>query len=408
MVFLLLLFMKSVCVIGLGYVGLPLAVKFSSVTKTYGFDIHQGRVDELNTGVDSTDEVENADLKSALANLTLSTDPQIIAEADVIIMAIPTPVDEHNRPDLRPVIAASTTVAKYMKQGAIVVYESTVYPGCTQRDCIPVLERASGKTWKKDFFVGYSPERINPGDKVHTVDKIVKVVSGDTPQTLETLADLYSLVIKAGVHKAPSIKVAEAAKIIENTQRDVNIGLMNELKRIFDKMDLNIYDVLEAAGTKWNFLKFSPGLVGGHCIGVDPYYLADEAKRLGHHPELILAGRSVNDSQADYEVACLIKQLITEGKTIRGLRAVLLGASFKPNVPDTRNSKTEQFANELASYGVEVSICDPLVKEKHKADSVFGYPLVAFDTIDSYDAKILLQDHKEFKGVPVDFKILKQ
>ncbi|MCA9477840.1 MAG: nucleotide sugar dehydrogenase [Nanoarchaeota archaeon] len=390
----------TICIVGLGYVGLPLAVKFGLHQPVLGYDIHQGRIDELKTGHDSTFEVDDAELRKA--DITFTTDPAIISQADIIIVAIPTPVDEENRPDLEPVLSGCRVIGEHLKKGATVIFESTVYPGCTERDCKPVLEEKSGLKSGSDFHIAYSPERINPGDKVHTVETIVKVVSGDTPETLEKVATLYEQVIKAGVHRAPSIMVAEAAKIIENTQRDINIGLMNELKMIFDRMGINIYDVLEAAGTKWNFLKFHPGLVGGHCIGVDPYYLAAEAKRLGHHPEIILAGRSVNDNMAHYEASQIIKDLARKGNTLKGLKLLVLGGAFKPDVPDMRNSKVKDLIADLKSYGCDVSICEP----HFKGAELFGAKNVSLDEKKNFDVSIKAVKHKAFGDVQTDYTLL--
>jgi len=330
----------KICVVGLGYVGLPLAAAFSKFYEVNGFDVNKKRIEELREGIDRTGEVKSEELTKAKINL--SNDPNVISESNFIIIAVPTPIDEYKKPDIRILLNASATVGKNLKKGSIVVYESTVHPGCTERDCIPILEKESGLKYLKDFKIGYSPERINPGDKVHKVENIVKVVSGCDKETLDIVAEVYSKIIKAGVYKAPSIKVAEAAKIIENTQRDINIALMNELKMIFDKAGINWKEVLEAAGTKWNFIKFTPGLVGGHCIGVDPYYLAHEAERLGHNPQIILSGRRINDYMAEYEAARMIKYMINKGLSIKGINILVLGGTFKPNVPDTRNSKVKK------------------------------------------------------------------
>lgn len=365
----------KITTIGLGYVGLPLAVELSKHFPTKGFDINETRIKTIRDGHDPNGEVSDEDLQAS--NLEVSADPAIITEADVIIVAVPTPIDDHKIPDLTPVIKASETVGKHMKKGAIVCYESTVYPGVTEDECVPVLERVSGMKWKEDFFVGYSPERINPGDKIHTFVTITKVVSGDTPETLETLAEIYGAAVKAGIHKASSIKVAEAAKVIENTQRDINIALMNELKIIFDKMNIPTRDVLEAAGTKWNFLNFSPGLVGGHCIGVDPYYLAYKAEEIGHHPQIIQAGRRINDAMGRYFARNLIKMLIDSGLTIKGSRVLIMGITFKEDVPDIRNTRVIDIIKELEDFNINVDIWDPVaypeeVKEEYGIELIVG------------------------------------
>jgi len=386
-----------ICVVGLGYVGLPLAVAFGKKEQVFGFDINKNRIEHLQKGIDITGEVSKEDI--AHSDILFSSDPEIIAESKFIIIAVPTPIDDTKRPNLNALLSASTLVGKHMKKGTTVVYESTVYPGCTERDCIPVLEKNSNLKWKEDFHVGYSPERINPGDKEHTVDKIIKVVSGCCEKSSKKIAKTYEKIIEAGVHVAPSIKVAEAAKVIENTQRDINIALMNELKQIFDKMNINYQDVLDAAGTKWNFLKFSPGLVGGHCIGVDPYYLAQEATRVGHHPEIVLAGRRINDDMPLYEARRFIQFLSYQGKKIKGTKVLLLGATFKPNVPDTRNSKMQDFARAVSNYGCKVTFCDPFVKEK----KIFGYNNVSLKDKNKYDIIVGCVKHKQFEKVKVDY-----
>ena len=352
------MYSPSICVVGLGYVGLPLAVELSKYFKVVGFDINSKRIDTLKSGIDPNGEVDTTELKQN--RITFSSDPCILKNAEFIIVAVPTPVDDHNNPDLTPVLKASETVGHTMPSGAIVVYESTVYPGVTEDECVPVLEKASGLTWKKDFFVGYSPERINPGDKVHTFAQITKIVSGDTPEVLEKIAAVYGAAVKAGIYKAPSIKVAEAAKVIENTQRDINIALMNELRLVFDRMKISTRDVLEAAKTKWNFLPFEPGLVGGHCIGVDPYYLAYKAEEIGHHPQLILAGRRINDAMGRYFARELIKEMIHKGTNIKDASVLILGMTFKENVPDIRNSKVVDIVKELQDFGVAVDVWEPV------------------------------------------------
>jgi UDP-N-acetyl-D-galactosamine dehydrogenase len=348
--------MTTIAVIGLGYVGLPLAVEFGKKVKTVGFDLHQEKVDAYARHVDPTGEVSTADLKAAV-HLTCSTDPKIIGEADFIIVAVPTPVDEAHQPDFTPLVKSSESVGKHLKRGAIVVYESTVYPGATEEICIPILEKFSGLKWKQDFNVGYSPERINPGDKERTVTKIMKVVSGDTPETLKKVEEVYGSVITAGVYPASSIKVAEAAKVIENTQRDLNIALMNELSVIFHKIGIDTVEVLKAAGTKWNFLPFRPGLVGGHCIGVDPYYLTHKADMLGYHPQVILAGRRINDSMGKYVAEETVKQMIQSGHNIKGADVIVLGLTFKENCPDLRNSKVIDVIRELQELRLQRASC---------------------------------------------------
>src|SRR5271157_1114236 len=342
------------CVVGLGYVGLPLAVEFAKHFTVYGFDISETRVAVLRKGRDPNREVDPQVLSSL--KIEYSSNPSVIRKADFVVVAVPTPIDDHKIPDLTPVVKASETVGRNLRKGAIVVYESTVYPGVTEDECVPILERESGFTWKKDFFVGYSPERINPGDREHTVSKIVKVVSGDTKQTLETVATVYGVAVKAGVYRAASIKVAEAAKVIENTQRDINIALMNELRIIFDKMGISTTEVLAASKTKWNFLPFEPGLVGGHCIGVDPYYLAYKAEEIGHHPQIIMAGRRINDAMGRYFARELIKKLIHKKIAIKDAKVLVLGMTFKENVPDIRNSKVIDIMKELAEFGVKVDV----------------------------------------------------
>lgn len=342
--------MTTVAVIGLGYVGLPLAVEFGKKFKTLGFDLSKEKVAAYRDFRDPTGEVSTEDLRAA-SQLSCHSDPSVIAEADFIVVAVPTPVDAARQPDLTPLEKSSASVGKYLKKGAIVVYESTVYPGATEEVCIPILEQTSGLKWKQDFFVGYSPERINPGDKERTVTKIVKVVSGDTPETLEKVKEIYGAVITAGVYPAATIKVAEAAKVIENTQRDLNIALINELAVIFHEVGIDTLDVLEAAGTKWNFLPFRPGLVGGHCIGVDPYYLTHKAEMLGLHPEVIRAGRRINDGMGKYVAEQTVKQMIQAGSSIKGAKVIVLGLTFKENCPDLRNSKVIDVIRELQAYG---------------------------------------------------------
>ena len=387
----------NITIVGLGYVGLPLAIKFGLLEEINGFDINDERIKQLKDGMDVTNESSEEELKKAKINF--SSDPSIIKDSDFIIIAVPTPIDNDKKPDLNLLLSASSLVGKNLKKGAIVVYESTVYPSCTEKDCVPILEKESGLKYKVDFKVGYSPERINPGDKEHTVDKIVKVVSGCDDETLQIVADVYSKIINAGVHKASSIMVAEASKIIENTQRDINIALMNELKMIFDKMNIPWKEVLEAAGTKWNFLKFTPGLVGGHCIGVDPYYLAYEAKKQNVHPEMILAGRNVNDNMAKYEVSKLIKHMERKGITIEGSKILILGGTFKQDVPDIRNSKIEDLIKELKNNGVKVDICEPFVE----GELFSCRNLQVENMFKGYDFVVKAVNHLLFKDVDFDY-----
>ena len=389
--------MTTVAVIGLGYVGLPLAVEFGKKFKTIGFDLSAQKVAAYRDGFDPTGEVSPEDLAAA-TQLTCSTDPAMIAEADFIVVAVPTPVDEAHQPDLTPLVKSSETVGKHLKQGAVVVYESTVYPGATEDVCIPILEKVSGKTWKKDFFVGYSPERINPGDKERTVTKIVKVVSGDTPETLAKVEEMYGAVITAGVYPASGIKVAEAAKVIENTQRDLNIALMNELALIFHKIGIDTIEVLEAAGTKWNFLPFRPGLVGGHCIGVDPYYLTHKAEMLGHHPQVILSGRRINDTMGKYIAEQTVKQMIEAGHSIKGCEVIVLGLTFKENCPDLRNSKVIDVIRELQSYGCSVRVHDPAA-DADEARHEYGVDLVEWDALPKASAIVATVAHAAYANM---------
>jgi len=386
--------MSVVAVVGLGYVGLPLAVEFGKKFRTIGFDLSAEKVASYRRHVDPTGEISSEDLRAA-AQLSATTDPKDLAAADFIIVAVPTPIDAARQPDFAPLVSASTTVGKHMKRGAVVVYESTVYPGATEEVCIPVLEKNSGMKWLKDFNVGYSPERINPGDKEHTLTRITKVVSGDTPETLGKVANLYAAVIKAGVYRASSIKVAEAAKVIENTQRDLNIALMNELSIIFRKIGIDTLEVLQAAGTKWNFLPFRPGLVGGHCIGVDPYYLTHKAETLGYHPEVILAGRRINDDMGKFIAEQTVKELIRGGHSVKGAKINVLGLTFKEDVPDLRNSKVIDVINELKSFGVEVFVHDP-VPDPREANHEYGIDLVSWDALPRADAMIAAVAHKQF------------
>ena len=382
-----------ICVVGLGYVGLPLAVEMANYFQVVGFDINKKRVETLQKGDDPNKEVESPALKKS--SMQYSFDPAVIKQADVIIVAVPTPVDSHNIPDLSPVIKATETVAKNLKPGAIIVYESTVYPGVTEDECVPIVEKISGLTWKKDFFVGYSPERINPGDKVHRFASIVKIVSGDTPETLEKVANVYGTAVKAGIFRAASIKVAEAAKVIENTQRDINIALMNELRIIFDKMGISTREVLDAAKTKWNFLPFEPGLVGGHCIGVDPYYLAYKAEEIGHHPQIIMAGRRINDAMGRYFAREMIKKLIFKKIGIKDARVLILGITFKENVPDIRNSKVVAIIRELEEFGIIVDVSDPCADPQEVFDE-YGIRMVPDPHPMTYDGVIVAVKHQEF------------
>lgn len=389
--------MTTIAVVGLGYVGLPLAVEFGKKFRTIGFDLSQAKIDSYKHYIDPTGEVSTEDLKAA-TQLTVSTDASTLREADFVIVAVPTPVDDAHQPDFSPLVGSSTTVGRNLKQGAIVVYESTVYPGATEEVCIPILEKESGKTWKTDFFVGYSPERINPGDKERTVTKIVKVVSGDTPATLDKVKDIYGSVITAGVYAASNIKVAEAAKVIENTQRDLNIALMNELAIIFDKIGIDTLEVLQAAGTKWNFLPFRPGLVGGHCIGVDPYYLTHKAQKLGYHPEVILAGRRINDGMGKFVAEQTIKMLVGAGHPIKDQPIIVLGLTFKEDCPDLRNSRVIDVIRELQSYGAKVVVHDP-VADTAEAHHEYGVDLVNWESLPKAAAIVVAVNHKQYKAL---------
>ena len=391
--------MNTIAVIGLGYVGLPLVVEFGKQIRTIGFDISKPKVQACQRGTDPSRELTDAEVQAG--HLAVYTDdPTMLAEADVIIVAVPTPVDDAHIPDFRPLVGASTSVGRHMKKGAIVVYESTVYPGATEEVCIPVLERESGLKWKHGFNVGYSPERINPGDKEHTLTKILKIVSGDTPETLDTVAKVYEKIIVPGVHRASSIKAAEAAKVIENTQRDLNIALMNELSIIFDKMGIDTSEVLEAAGTKWNFLKFKPGLVGGHCIGVDPYYLTHKADMLGYHPQVILAGRRINDGMGKFIAEQTIKHMIAAGSVVRGAKVNVLGLTFKENCGDLRNSKVIDIIRELKTYGVDVHVTDPTA-DPEEAMHEYGVDLVRWDALPVADALVAAVAHREYAELSV-------
>lgn len=388
-----------IAVVGLGYVGLPLAAAFGRKVDVLGFEIDEIKVTQLRDGFDVTGEQTSEELASTKIDYT--TDPAKIKTADFIIVTVPTPIDKNNTPDLRPMESASRMIGQNLKAGAIVVYESTVYPGVTEEICVPILEAESGLKCGADFKVGYSPERINPGDKVHTVDKIVKVVSGQDEETLETVARVYELVITAGVHRASSIKVAEAAKVIENTQRDLNIALINELALIFNKLDIPTMDVLAAAGTKWNFLKFTPGLVGGHCIGVDPYYLTHKAEQIGYLPQVILAGRRINDGMGKYVAENTVKQMIKVAKVIKDSRVLILGLTFKEDVPDIRNTKVVDIVHELEDYGVEVLIHDPLASAE-EARLEYRLDLSDLDAVGKVDAIIYAVGHKAYAEMTAD------
>ncbi|MCD2519410.1 nucleotide sugar dehydrogenase [Massilia sp. G4R7] len=384
---------EVVAVVGLGYVGLPLAVEFGKKGRTIGFDLSASKIQNYKQHIDPTGEVASEDLKAA-RHLEVTTDPAMLAEADYIVVAVPTPVDIAHNPDFTPLIGASRSVGAHMKKGAIVVYESTVYPGATEEVCIPLLEEKSGLKWKEDFHVGFSPERINPGDKEHTLTTILKVVSGDDDESLERIASLYESVITAGVYRASSIKVAEAAKVIENTQRDLNIALMNELAIIFDKIGIDTLEVLKAAGTKWNFLPFRPGLVGGHCIGVDPYYLTHKAEMVGYHPQVILAGRRINDGMAKFVAEKTVKSMISSGFHVKGSKVNVIGLTFKENCPDLRNSKVADIVHELASYGCDVHVFDPQA-DAEEAQHEYGIKLESWDSLPQADALVVAVPHKE-------------
>ena len=391
---------SRICVIGLGYVGLPLAVEFGKKRDVIGFDLNQNRINELNSGHDSTLEITSIEIE--VANyLKFTSNVENIKDCEIFIITVPTPIDNNKKPDLGPLEKASATIGRVLKKGDIVIYESTVYPGVTEDECVPVLERVSGLKFNQDFFVGYSPERINPGDKEHTVDKILKVTAGSTPEIGKKVDALYKAVITAGTHLAPTIKVAEAAKVIENSQRDINIAFVNELAKIFNLLDINTNDVLEAAGTKWNFLPFRPGLVGGHCIGVDPYYLAQKAQEMGYHPEIILAGRRMNDSMGKYVASEVIKLMLKNDLKVKGANILVLGITFKENCPDVRNTKVADVAKELQSYGTNVTIYDPLanpdaVKHEYNLDTTQNLQTQRFDAV------VLAVAHTEFLEIDLD------
>lgn len=385
----------KIAIIGLGYVGLPLAVEFGKQRGVVGFDLNPKRIDELQNQKDKTGEVSPKELTAA-NQLSFATDPAAIADCNFYIVTVPTPIDQFNKPDLRPLLAASDTVGKLLKPGDIVVYESTVYPGATEEDCVPILEQQSGLTLNTDFFVGYSPERINPGDKQHRLPSIQKVTSGSTPEVADLIDTLYREIITAGTYKAPSIRVAEAAKVIENAQRDLNIAFMNELAIIFDKMGIDTKEVLEAAATKWNFLAFQPGLVGGHCIGVDPYYLTHKAQALGYNPEIILAGRRMNDGMGAYVAGKMVKSMLKKGIQVNGARVLVMGLTFKENCPDLRNTKVMDVINELQEYGATVDVHDPRA-DADEANRLYGIKLVNDPETDQYDGVLLAVPHQEFK-----------
>src|SRR5436190_2370166 len=386
---------KTLAVIGLGYVGLPIALEFAKKIKVIGFDINAQRVEMMRNHIDPSKELEASDFEGC--DIEFTNDLDVLRQASFFIVAVPTPVDEHNVPDLIPVQRASESIGKVIKKGDYVVFESTVYPGCTEEDCVPIIEKISGLKMVEDYKIGYSPERINPGDKEHTISSIVKVVSGCSPESLETIAKVYELVVKAGVHKASSIKVAEAAKIIENTQRDLNIALMNELSIIFDKMNINTYEVLEAAGTKWNFLKFQPGLVGGHCIGVDPYYLTYKSKKLGYNSQVILAGRFINDAMAGYVARRILQYIIQSNGNVKDAKVLVMGATFKENVSDIRNSKVADVIKELKAFSLNVHVTDPYA-ESEELKHEYGFELTQ-NLSNDYDAVIITVPHNDYKNL---------
>jgi UDP-N-acetyl-D-galactosamine dehydrogenase len=389
----------TLAVIGLGYVGLPIALAFAKKLKVIGFDINNARLEKMRQGIDPSGELEPEAFENS--DIEFTSDLDVLKKASFYVVAVPTPIDEHAMPDLKPLLSASRSVGLILKKGDYVVYESTVYPGCTEEDCVPVLEELSGLKFREDFKVGYSPERINPGDKEHTLSRIVKVVSGCCPESLDEVAKVYELVVDAGVHRASSIKVAEAAKIIENTQRDVNIALMNELSLIFDRLNVNTYEVLEAAGTKWNFLKFFPGLVGGHCIGVDPYYLTYKAKELGYDAKVILSGRTTNDNMGAYIAKKTVQKIIKQGKDISKARILVMGATFKENVGDIRNSKVADVVRELKGFSVNVDVVDPYA-DSEELYHEYGFRLTA-QPEGNYDAIILAVSHKQYVDLEEDY-----
>ena len=388
----------KIAIIGLGYVGMPLAAAFSSKFKVFGFDLNSTRINELKSGFDRTLELDESAMKKVLENgMSFSAELDSIKEANFFIVTVPTPIDEHKNPDLSPLKGASTSVAKVLKKGDIVVFESTVYPGASEEFCVPILESVSGLRLGVDFEIGYSPERINPGDKEHTVTKITKIVSGSSPKALKTIKEVYSSVIEAGIFEASSIRVAEAAKVIENTQRDINIAFVNELKMIFDRMGIDTMEVLKAARTKWNFLPFEPGLVGGHCIGVDPYYLTHKAEAVGHNPEIILAGRRINDNMGAYHASQIVKKMIKNGLRIKDAKVLILGITFKQNCPDIRNSKVLDVINELSEFGCAVSVCDPWARAD-EVKSLYNLELSTPKDASGYECVVLAVNHEQFRS----------
>lgn len=388
----------KIAIIGLGYVGMPLAAAFSSKFKVFGFDLNSTRINELKSGFDRTLELDESAMKKVLENgMSFSSELDSIKEANFFIVTVPTPIDEHKNPDLSPLKGASTSVAKVLKKGDIVVFESTVYPGASEEFCVPILEGVSGLRLGVDFEIGYSPERINPGDKEHTVTKITKIVSGSSPKALKTIKEVYSSVIEAGIFEASSIRVAEAAKVIENTQRDINIAFVNELKMIFDRMGIDTMEVLKAARTKWNFLPFEPGLVGGHCIGVDPYYLTHKAEAVGHNPEIILAGRRINDNMGAYHASQIVKKMIKNGLRIKDAKVLILGITFKQNCPDIRNSKVLDVIGELREFGCAVSVCDPWARAD-EVRSFYNLELSTPKDASGYECVVLAVNHEQFRS----------
>ena len=390
--------MQTIAIVGLGYVGLPLAVAFGKLVPTVGYDLSARKIDSFRQHVDPGGTVASDEIRAA-TKLSFTADPAKLASAEFFIVAVPTPIDAARKPDFGPLVRASEAVGAHLKPGATVIYESTVYPGATEEVCIPILECASGLKWRRDFHVGYSPERINPGDRQHVLANTIKIVAGDSPETLERVAALYEKVVDAGVHKVSSLKVAEAAKVIENTQRDLNIALMNELAVIFNMLGLDTLEVLEAAGTKWNFLPFRPGLVGGHCIGVDPYYLTYKAEMLGYHPDVILAGRRINDSMGNFIAQQTVKQLIQAGSPIKGATVNVLGITFKEDVPDLRNSKAANLVAELRAYGLEVHVHDP-VADPEEARQEYGIELLPWESLPRADAMVVAVAHQALLSLP--------
>ena len=391
--------MSVIAVIGVGYVGLPLVVAFGKLGRTIGFDIAVEKIAKCRAGVDPSREIPDSEMRLAV-HAEYSSDPQVLRDADYIIVAVPTPVDEAHIPDFTPLVGASRAIGPYLKPGAVVIYESTVYPGATEEVCIPELERTSGMQWQRDFFVGYSPERINPGDREHMLTNVIKVVSGDTPQTLEKVAALYERIVEPGVHRCSSIKAAEACKVIENTQRDLNIALMNELAMIFDKVGIDTTEVLTAAGTKWNFLRYKPGLVGGHCIGVDPYYLTHKAEMLGYHPQIILAGRRINDGMGKFIAEQTVKKMIAANCSIKGSRVNVLGLTFKEDCADLRNSKVIDIIDELRSYGIDVAVHDPSA-DPEEAMHEYGVRLAGWHELPEADAVVAAVAHRQYRELSV-------